>query len=244
MLNNISDDAAAKLKRFYQQQLDSGVNGWAKYEAHLFLGLLHWRDHGNAGVDELKRHMAEAAVCVALLYAKRKSDDQREDNGAVEFLIPLFVVLIFGDEQSRRTMSEVDRCYWSSGEPAELQSMILFLDLLRRYLVRISYPDGEVQAVLEANRRSETHSFYQPWIDAFCTGILAINSGDTETIEVSCERLDTLHRKEATTGDWQLHVEGLMNLWGSGLLRIARWYGLTVETESRYLYNGSLKAKL
>ena len=236
MLNNITDEASAELIQFYRQQLEAGVKGSGEYEAHLSLGLLYWRDNGGEGNDSTNYHLTEGARCAADLYQKRKDNRDTRGNNLFEFMIPLFIVLIAGDEKSRRVMAGIDRVYWASEQPAEFESMILFFDLLRRHLIKVHYPDVEVNEVLAANNTPETHPFYKPWIEMFCTGVLAVNAGENGRVAFACQSLVELHRKEALTGDWQLRVEGLLSFWASGLLKIANSSGINIDAAENYLY--------
>lgn len=236
MLNRINDEASAELIRFYREQLEAGAKGSGEYEAHLSLGLLYWRVNDGAGSDRINYHLAEAARCAAALYQKRKTNHDSHDNDLFEFMIPLFTVLIAGDENTRRIMAEIDICYWASEQPAEFKSLVLFFDLLRRHLIDVRYSDVEVNTVLAANNNPETHLFYKPWIEAYCAGILAVNTADNERVAAACQRLLDFHRKEALSGDWQLKVEGLLSFWGSGLLNVAKSSGVNIDISKRYLY--------
>lgn len=234
-LNQIGDEAADDMREFYQRHLELDVQGSARYEAHLYLGLLAWRSGRQSAMDEVRNHLGLAAKTVATMLSKRADVEASEVRRPFEFMFPLFVVFIFGDRESRKKLSELSRTQWVSEGQDEYQSFIELMDLLRQNSLDLDFTRSSIDTVVKTNDTGITHPFYRPWIDAMCVGLYAILEEDCTGLELACKQLLELHEEEAWEGDWKLRLEGLIAFWPLSLIVIAKKYGLKPKVESDYL---------
>ncbi len=231
-LNHIGDEAADELQSFYQGWLDGELSGSAKYEAHLYLGLLAWR----AGQFEaMKEHLHLAAKTAVELYCRRGQLSGSENHTPFEFMIPLFVVFIFGDREDRKKLAAVRRTAWVSPEQEEYASLIELLDLLKVNMTDYRFDEQALQEIIKLNEHYTTHPFYQPWVEAMCRGLLAALHADREGVEAACREMLTMHEEEALEGEWTLRLESVLAFWVLALMRVTRMYGVTLSIESPYV---------
>lgn len=230
--NRIGDAAAADMLQFYREQLDNDVQGSARYEAHLYLGLLAWRA-GNQPVME--EHLPTAANLATERFVERSEEQPGQSISPFEFMIPAFLTFTFGSQQDREALTRVRRSSWAGRDDDEFASVTELLDLVTRSAAAREFDKADVEKLARVNDSEKTHRFYQPWIAAFAEALYAIIDGDRERLEQACATLGALHREEALEGDWQLHLESVMDFWTSTLLVTAKSHGLEPTIDSPYV---------
>jgi hypothetical protein len=231
-LNLVGDAAASDLQEFHQQQLENGVQGAARYEAHLYLGLLAWRAGDRKAMED---HLSASASMAASRFVERSEDRSGSSISPFEFMIPAFLVYVFGSEADRDEVSRVRDSAWAARQENEFASVTELLDLIAHSAATREFEKADVQRVLRINNSEQTHRFYQPFITAFGEGLLAILDGDREKLEQACRRLREVHQEQALEGEWQLRLESVLDFWSSALVVTAKHYNVAVAVESPYV---------
>jgi hypothetical protein len=231
-LNMIGDAAAADMQEFYQQQLDEDVQGRARYEAHLYLGLLAWR----AGDQKtMESHLPAAASIAAGRFVERSDEQSGSSISPFDFMIPAFLVYVFGSQEDRAELSQVRRAAWAGRGDEEFASVTELLDLIASNAASLEFNRAHIECVLRLNNSSKTHRFYQPWINAFCEGLLAALDHNKEDVNHACTQLRELHEEQALEGEWQLRLESIIDFWTSALVVTAKHYKLPITANSPYV---------
>lgn len=231
-LNLVGDAAAADMQEFYRQQLDEGVQGLARYEAHLYLGLLAWR----AGDQKtMQDHLPAAASIAAGRFVERSDEQSGNSISPFEFMIPAFLVYVFGSQSDRDALTKVRRSAWAGREDEEFASVTELLNLVANSAASRDFNETDIKDVMQLNNSAKTHRFYQGWIEAFCEGLLAILDHDKENLKLAGEKLRELHQEQALEGEWQLRLESVIDFWASALAVTAKHYRLPDMLSSPYV---------
>jgi len=231
-LNHISDDGAESLRSFYQNVLDTHSSAIDQYEALFNLGLLSWRSG-----DKGKTHQLLLACCQKALtiISSRSKENKTAQRTAHKFEFPLFLTLLFGNKAELKTLSSLSRSDWCQPETEEYSALGDLFELLSQWETK-NVDVNTVQRIIDKNKSQNSNHFYRPWINAMCTGLLAIIQKESVTVVSSIESLLELHRQLSQEGDWQYLVEGLLAFWASALLTISNRQGLALTIQSEYLF--------
>ncbi|MCW8195894.1 hypothetical protein F6455_13955 [Proteobacteria bacterium 005FR1] len=231
-LNRVGDAAAADLQEFYEEQLDNDVQGVARYEAHLYLGLLGWRA-GNQQVME--EHLPAAASIVTQRFVERSEQQSGQSISPFEFMIPSFLTFVFGEQPDREALTRVRDSAWAAREENEFASVTALLELITSNAASREFAKTDVEKLAQLNASEQTHRFYQPWIATFCDGLIAILDGDIAKLDHACQKLYELHEEQALEGEWQLRLESVLDFWTSALVKVAKHYNVAVSVNSPYV---------
>lgn len=231
-LNRVGDAAAADLQEFHEEQLNNDVQGVARYEAHLYLGLLAWRSGNQQAMAE---HLPAAARIVTQRFVERSEEQSGQSISPFEFMIPAFLTFVFGDQADREALARVRGSAWAAREENEFAAVTALLELITGHAGSRKFDKAEVENLARLNESEQTHRFYQPWIATFCDGLIAIIDGDSRKLDQTCEKLSELHEEQALEGEWQLRLESVIDFWTSALVKVAESYDVPVSVRSPYV---------
>ncbi len=235
MLNHIEDKAAEDLLNFYRSLLKEDIKDEAKFKAHYTIGLLLWRNQGQAAIKDITAEFRLAAKEAIELVSIRKPNKQRTSEDVFDFMAPVFVAFVFGTLEDRTTLTKIHRSQWAPPEDENFQPLIELLDMLRSVAVSREINNEALHIIVQANQHYGVHPFYRPWISELTDALNAIAQGNGKGLEAACNELYDLHEEEALYASLKTDIEGLLCFWLLIINVFAKSNGMNFIFESPYI---------
>jgi hypothetical protein len=228
--NKITDEGAIGLRKFYQPIIDKNEAGHFRYEAEAAIAFLEWRD-GNR--DAMLKHFRNAATLV--VESLSVNTDKQEAHNINQMLIPLLIVIAFGNQEQLEKLAKINRSHWFFPEITEFVALAECIEFVLQVLASRECSLEKLARVEKINQDMSANDFYRPWIAAALHAIAGLCENNELSVIAGVNKLLALHDCETEEGAWQKRVEGIVSLWVLSVFRLAKMLNKSVPIVSPYI---------